>query len=158
MARRMDANWGRFLLLSLVLATAACHGSEGVPQPAARNDGRRSYKEFVASVGSFPYSASEERRDRILLGYSKLEVGATKDEVSAALGEPDYSAPVETKDLEPRLRGSLWVYYFSKRDNGDNSFDPVVEVFFGTDGRAAWIVPRNIGGLHEKGSPPRYRT
>jgi hypothetical protein len=35
-------------------------------------------------------------------------------------------------------------------------YDPCVEIFFDTNGRATWIVPSNIGGLAEKGSCSRH--
>ncbi len=149
----MRANCTPALLLCLLIATTAC-GRTDLPQVVPTRDGKRSYEEFKASVGSFPYNAPRERRERILAGYSKLDVGVTKDEVAAAIGEPDYSQlNYGPKGPNMPLIGSSWVYYLSKRGDRANNLDPVVHVFFGTDGRARWIVPSNIEGLHEKGSP-----
>ena len=43
------------------------------------------------------------------------------------------------------------------RSRGANVLDPVVHVFFDTHDRAVWIVPSNIEGLREKGSPSQSR-
>jgi hypothetical protein len=145
------------LLLCLLVPPASYGGSVGEAPRAPVSDGKPSYEEFRRSVGSFPYRAAPERQNQIRTGYQRLQVGATKPEVAAALGEPDYSQIGYSKGPTPRWLGSSWAYYLSKRSDGANSFDPVVEVFFGTDDRAVWIVPSNISGLRGKGSPSRSR-
>ena len=78
----------------------------------------------------------------------------TKEQVARVIGEPDYSAlSYGPKGPRMKWKGSSWVYYLSKRGDSANTFDPVVQVFFATDDRAAWIVPSNVEGLREKGSP-----
>ena len=146
------------ILMCLLVATVSCGERDSETQLAPVSDGERSYNDFEQAVGSFPYTASQERQNRIRSGYAQVAVGATKDEVARALGEPDFSQDLYSKDARPGWLGSSWSYYLSKRSDGVNMFDPVVQVFFGTDGRATWIVPSNIEGLHEKGSPSRSRT
>lgn len=135
------------LLLGLLITTASCGGSE--PQTVATRDGKRSYQEFRATIATFPYTASRERRGRTVEGYSRLRVGMTKEEVSVAIGEPDYSQLTASKSPGPGWTGSVWMYYLSMRSDGANTSDAVVHVFFDREDRAVWIVPSNIDGLHE---------
>ena len=145
-------------VLCLLLVTTG-YGRSDQSQPLPRHDGKRSYEEFRSAVKSFPYTASPERKERILAGYPKLEVGMTKEQVAVLIGEPDYSQlSYGPKGPNMRWKGSSWSYYLYKRGDGVNSFDPVVQVFFGTNDRAKWIVPSNIEGLREKGSPSEDRT
>lgn len=76
----------------------------------------------------------------------------TKDEVSVAIGEPDYSQLTTSKTPSPGWTGSVWMYYLSM-SNSANTRDAVVHIFFDREDRAVWIVPSNIDELHEKGSP-----
>ena len=145
------------LAACLLVATLSCGKNEREATQIPDRDGKRSYADFKQAVGSFPYTAPEERQSRIRKGYAQLAVGATKEQVASALGEPDYSQNNFSKDGKPKWLGSSWLYYLSKRSDGANSFDPVVHVFFGTDGRATWIVPSNIDGLNEMGSPSTRR-
>jgi hypothetical protein len=153
--RSMNTSSVAAFLLCLLIATASCGRHEGEIRQAPISDGKRSYEEFKQAVGSFPYTAPQWRQDRIRKGYVQVDVGATKDEIALALGDPDYSQNDYSKEAKPGWIGSSWVYYIAKKSDGANVFDPVIHVFFGTDGRATWIVPRNIEGLNEKGSPSR---
>jgi hypothetical protein len=146
------------ILVCLLVATVSCGERDSETQLAPVSDGKRSYNDFKQAVGSFPYTAPQERQNRIRSGYAQVAVGANKDEVARALGEPDFTQNDYSKEARPGWLGSSWSYYLSKRSDGGNVSDPVVHVFFGTDGRATWIVPSNIEGLHEKGSPSRSRT
>lgn len=139
-------------IVLLSLANLDCTKNDR-SQDVPENDGRRSIKEFEAGVRSYPYTASPERKARIVAGYPKLEVGMTKDRVSALIGEPDYSQlSYGPKGPHMRWQGSSWTYWLSKQDDGVNLNDPVVTVYFGTKGHAHWIVS-NVEGLREKGSP-----
>jgi hypothetical protein len=123
------------------------------PTQTPKPDGKQTYEEFAAAVMSYPYEASQARKDRIVKNYPKLAVGMSKDRVAELIGDPDYSGlGYGPKGPNEKWRGSDWTYWFRKRDNGINSFDPVVQIFFGTDDRAHWIVPSNIDGLKEKDS------
>ena len=153
MSSNMRTRCAIVAILVLLQATTAFGGGEE-SQRRPGHDGKRSYEEFRGSVKSFPYAASPERKDRILRGYPKLQIGMTKEEVAALIGEPDYSQlSFGPKGPNMQWKGSSWSYYLYKRGDGANTFDPRVEVFFGTDDRAKWIVPSNIEGLREKGSP-----
>jgi len=138
------------LLLCLAIMTASC--GESAPQVSPKRDAKRSYKEFRETIATFPYMAPRERRDRIVAGYSRLRVGMTKDEVAVTIGEPDYSQLTTSKSPSPGWTGSAWMYYLSMLSDGANTRDAVVHVFFDREDRAIWIVPSNIGELHEKGS------
>src|SRR5215470_15491797 len=77
---------------SLLTAYAKEHRCvPGGPKIYCDPDGQKSGKEFRATIKSFPYSASAERKERILKNYPSLRVGMTKKEVSALIGDPDYS-------------------------------------------------------------------
>ena len=102
--------------------------------------------------------ASPERRARVYAGYEKLEPGMSKDQVAALIGEPDYSeAGYGPKGPGERWLGSSWTYWLGKQDDGVNLYDPMVEVFFGTDGRADRITS-SIRGLREKRMPSGKRA
>ncbi len=118
----------------------------------AKPDGKKTYEEFAAAIKSYPYEASQARKDRIVKNYPRLEAGMSKDQIAGLIGDPDYSQLEYAKEPSDRAVGSSWMYYLRKRDNGVSLIDPCVQMFFGTDGWAYWIVPSNIGGLKEKGS------
>ena len=140
------------MLLIVLLVTTSCRATDAEPDAGPKH-GRNTYEEFKATIRSFPYTAPRERRDRIVRGYSELEIGMTKEQVARVIGEPDYSVlGYGPKGPDMKWKGSSWVYYLSKREDLANSHDPVVRVFFDTENRAVWIVPSNVEGLREKGS------
>jgi hypothetical protein len=126
------------------------------PTETPNPDGKKTCEEFTAAIKSYPYEASQARKDRIVKNYPKLEVGMSKDQVAGWIGDPDYSRlDYGPKGPNEKWLGSSWYFYLHKTDDGANLGDPCVEIFFGTDDRATWIVPSNIDGLKEKGSPSR---
>ena len=145
-------------LMLVLLVTTGGGAKDAQPEAVPKLDGKKTYEEFRASIQSFPYTAPRERRDRIVQGYSTLDVGMTKDNVARVIGEPDYSR-LSYGPKGPRMtwQGSSWVYYLSKRDDGANTRDAIVHVSFNTDDRAVWIKAENIEGLREKGTPSTPR-
>jgi hypothetical protein len=139
------------VVVGFSLVMAACGPGADAPEPIPKSDGQPSHEDFVRAVPTFPYVASSERQNRIRAGYVQLEIGATKEQVLTALGQPDYSQLRFTKGPKPRWLGSSWTYWFAKRSDGANTFDPVVQIFFDTNDRAEWMGPCNIDGLPEKG-------
>ena len=136
----------------LLLAVMFC-GCER--QSVSRNcphDARmETYQQWRDSV-SFPYTAPQLRKERIVKNFDRVGVGSTKDEFVAALGEPDYESEFYPKESS-RSCGYEFNYYFEKPEDVDNEIrDKKIEAFFSTTGKATWIVP-NIGGLSEKGNP-----
>jgi len=126
------------------------------PTETPKPDGKKTCEEFEAAIKSYPYEASQARKDRIVKNYPKLAIGMAKDQIAGLIGEPDCSGLIYgPKGPGEKWLGSAWTYCLRKRDNGSNAFDPCVEIFFGTDDRAGWIVPSNIDGLTEKRSPSR---
>ena len=123
------------------------------PTVTPKPDGKKTYEEFAATIKSYPYDAPQERKDRIVKNYPKLELGMSKEQVAELIGDPDYSQlGYGPKGPRPQWHGSNWTYWLRKRDNLVNLNDPCLEIFFGTDDRATWIVPSNIDGLTEKPS------
>jgi uncharacterized repeat protein (TIGR03803 family) len=112
----------------------------------------------LLTVGAFgflgyPYEASQVRKDRIVKNFPKLEIGMSKERVAELIGDPDFSRLDYTKGPKEKWLGSTWTYWLRKRDSGVNVYDPCLEISFWTNDRAQWIVPSNIEGLKEKGSP-----
>ena len=117
-------------------------------------DGKKTSEEFRATIKSYPYKAPQPRKDRIIKNYPKVAIGMSKDQIAGLIGEPDCSGLIYgPKGPGEKWKGSCWTYCLRLRENGSNAFDPFVEIFFGTDDRAGWIVPSNIDGLTEKRSP-----
>jgi hypothetical protein len=116
------------------------------------SDGQKSHNEFRATIKSFPYSASTVRKIRIVKNYPSLRVGMDKKQVSALIGDPDYSE-VDFGPKGPREHwlGSSWNYQLFMRADTINLNDPKIEIFFGTDGLLFWAVPSGISGLSEIG-------
>ena len=148
----------RFTLLSLLLFTLpGCRTRPLILRSSNGqlpvSDGQKSYGEFRATIKSFPYSASPERRDLVVNNFPELRVGMTKPQVAALIGNPDYSHQAYgPKGPGEHWQGSRWDYVLFKRAGDVNENDPNVEVFFGTDGFVKWAVPSGISGLSEVGS------
>ena len=124
--------------------------------PTPKPDGKKTDQEFEAAIKTYPYDAPQARRDRIVKNGPRLEVGMSKEQVAELIGDPDYSRLMYgPKGPGARWLGSSWMYYLHKRDSNINVYNPCVQIFFGTDDRATWIVPSNIDGLTEKGSYAR---
>jgi hypothetical protein len=63
-----------FTLLCLLTCALPVSAASDKPVP----DGQKSYKEFRATIKSFPYSAAAERKKQIVENYPTLRVGMTK--------------------------------------------------------------------------------
>lgn len=141
------------LLFAFFLVIAGCrlpHQTQTTP----KNDGKKSYEEFVATVKTFPYEAPLSRKDRIVKKFSELEIGMSKDQVTALIGEPDFSRlDYGPKGPNERWQGSSWSYYLFMRENSANNNDSCLAIHFGVDDHAVLIIPENIDGLIEKASP-----
>ena len=87
--------------------------------------------------------------------FSELKIGMTKKEVSSVIGDPDFSEYMHAKEPPGKYKGSEWTYYFYKPDPNlvNEKLDRGLFLFFGTNDKLNWIVPKNIEGLIEKGSP-----
>jgi hypothetical protein len=115
-------------------------------------DGQKSYKEFRATIKSFPYSASAERKKQIVENYPSLRVGMTKEQVAALIGDPDYSELMfGPKGPGEHWLGSSWSYALFMRGDTVNLKEPRIEIFFGTDNLVSWAVPSGLSGLPEIG-------
>ena len=127
-----------------------------VEETAWRN---KTHDNFVKQARMFPFRASEDKKQQIIANYSKLTVGMTKEEVANLLGDPDIEETVHSKLIDnPGFMGWHWRYCVYKLANfGQNlKEDQEVEIFYDTKGRISWIVPLNIKGLVEKGSPSHH--
>ena len=162
-APRLKRRWRTYSLLMAIIFVCSIpwdlwlfvRPAPTPPTQTPKPDGKKTYEEFAAAIKSYPYEASQARKDRIVKNFPKLAVGMSKDQIAGLIGDPDYSRLDYAKEPSDRAVGSSWTYWLRKRDNGVNALDPCLEIFFGTDDRAHWIVPSNIDGLKEKGSPSR---
>lgn len=111
----------------------------------------KTYQQWRDSV-SFPYTAPQLRKERIVKNYDRVGVGSKMDEFVSVLGEPDYEGELYPKESN-RSCGYEFMYFFEKPEDAVSEIrDKKIEAFFSTTGKATWIVT-NISGLSEKGSP-----
>jgi hypothetical protein len=117
-------------------------------------DGQASYKGWV-NKHSFPYKASNERKERILKNYSVLKVGFSQGQAESLVGKPDFSQASAGKGPGQGYIGSSWTYYFLKPDPNITNLkkDIGIHIFFDTSGNIKWVVPTNVDGLSEIGKP-----
>ena len=132
------------LLCAMLISTCAKH---------LKPDFLPTEKEFSEKVKSFPFKATNERKQQVLENYSKLELGMTKDQVAATIGEPDYWGV--TGPGKDNVTGSSWVYgfYCTGRFCGTTSDDDLLEVLFDLDDRVDWIAPSPRLNLEPKRKP-----
>jgi hypothetical protein len=98
----------------------------------------RTYQQWEESV-SFPYAAPQIRKERIVKNVEKIKVGSTKEEVVAALGEPDYEQEMPPKEPNRPCIGYALTYNLEKAENLANEHDKRVEAFFSPAGEATKI-------------------
>jgi hypothetical protein len=140
-------------IIILLLLFVGCSSEVTLIPPIS--DGKRTYQQFVSETKAFPYTISDIRKQIIMTNYSKLNIGMTKREVSSIIGDPDCSQYLRAKDPPGKYLGSEWTYYFYKPDPNlvNEKLDQGLFLFFGTNDKLQWIVPKNIKGLIEKGNP-----
>ena len=128
---------------------AGCFKRE--PKP----DGMPTESDFIAAKSQFPYSAPIERAARISNESPRIRVGASKRDVLALIGPPDFSK--NTFDVASGSSGSVWVYYLYKVEGPGQRFgkDKVVNVFFDLSDKVVWLHPENVPGVPEQGSPEK---
>jgi anti-sigma factor RsiW len=115
----------------------------------------RSSKEFISTIKKFPYRAPASRNEQLLRNYPTLMVGASKDQVAALLGDPDFSITLQAKEPPFTHVGTEWRYYLylSRPSTVNERPDKSISIFFDPSGFAYSIVPVNVEGLVEKGYP-----
>jgi hypothetical protein len=141
------------IIIALLLLFVGCSSEVALSPPIS--DGKRTYQQFVSETKVFPYRISEIRRQTIMTNYWKLNIGMTKKEVSSIIGDPDFSQYLRAKEPSGKYLGSEWTYYFYKPapNIANEKLDQGLSLFFGTNDKLDWIVPKNIEGLIEKGNP-----
>jgi len=134
-----------FLLLTVMVASCERHRSGGCPHDATM----RTYEQWRESA-SFPYTAPQIRKERIVKNIEKIRVGSTKEEVVAALGEPDYELEMYPKEPGRPCLGYEFMYYLTKPEDLANDIrDRRVEAFFSPAGKATNI----FSNISEKDAP-----
>ena len=133
------------------LAVCLLVSPESFAQPTA--DGMPTYEVFQKTIGQYPYHAKTERKAKIISGIAALKVCMDKKQIQSLIGAPDYSrVSYGPKGPGEKWLGTSWKYYLTKQSSLVNSNDSAVEVFFDTNNRAHWIVPRHIDGASEIGA------
>ena len=103
---------------------------------------QESIQQFNEST-SFPYLATEERRESILFYYKKLRVGMNGDEVLNVMGNPDETFIIAFVGDPPR--GWKWSYnIFKKFESAVDDTDINVTLYFDIEGKVKKILPQNI--------------
>ena len=142
------------LVYTRPLSTASANKNQcipGGPLSPCNPDGQKSYEEFHATIKSFRYSAPAERKERLLKNYASLRVGMTKNEVSALIGDPDYSEiAFGPKGPGEHWLGSDWNYVLFKEEDVTTSIG--IFISFGTDGLLRWAAPSRLPQFSEIGS------
>jgi hypothetical protein len=141
--------------LGIVVVAVALTGcrSKGVIRDCPHDVEFRTEQQWFDAT-RLPYAAPELRKERILNNVDRVGVGSTKNEVVAALGEPDYETEIRPKNPK-RSCDYKFIYYFEKPGIAVNVMhDKQIEMFFSANGKATWIVG-NINGVVEKGGPTK---
>lgn len=138
------------VVLAVMLSS---YQSEGVIRQCPHDVEFRTEQQWLDAI-RLPYTAPELRRERILKNFDHVGLGSTKNEVVAALGEPDYETEVHPKNSKRSCDYDLF-YYFEKPGIVVNVLhDKQIEIFLSANGKVTWIVS-NINGLNEKGGPTK---
>jgi outer membrane protein assembly factor BamE (lipoprotein component of BamABCDE complex) len=143
-------------LISILMISFICAGCNSSHSDVLTptSDGKEACNNFISSMKNLPYEMPNQRKSHILKNYPNLNVHMTKESVVEILGEPDCSDYLRGKEPPQKYLGSLWLYYLYKDSRLVNEKkDRGIEIFFGTDGKVRWVVPRNIEGLAEKEQP-----
>ena len=128
-----------------MVASCARRHSGGCPHDVTM----RTYQQWEGSV-SFPYTAPQIRRERIVNNIEKIGVGSTNEEVVAALGEPDYEQEMYPKEPNRPCIGYEFMYYLEKPEDLANEIhDKRIEAFFSPAGKTTKI----FSNISEKDAP-----
>ena len=137
-------------LIVLGVLLSSCH-SKNLAMECPHDVGFRTEYQWLDAV-QLPYVALEPRRARILENFDRIAVGSSKNQVVAALGEPDYEKEIRPKNSK-RSCDYAFLYYFEKPSAAVNVIHDIqIEIYFSANGKAFWIVS-NIPGLAERGGP-----
>ena len=148
------------LLLQAVLAVSVTVAlTAQTPISCPSEQGRVVYREWVKKVGldhGKTYSASPSRQKQLKDGYTKLNLGMTREEVEKILGAPDAAGPARSQAYTESRHwcGYQWNYYLNKTDANEYASDDVgLFLAFDALGKLYWASPFNIKNLKQKGSP-----
>lgn len=149
----MRKNLFQFLLVCcLILIIIGCEKEQRVGEMIIES-GKYNFQEFIERIEKFPYTANEEKTDRVKKGYDLLLIGMSKDEVLKSMGEPD------SEDFSYKLSNgkdllySTWGYYLKRVDKelANEGYDQAIFLFFNPNNELYWAKPNGIKGLEPKG-------
>jgi hypothetical protein len=142
---------GAVLMIAMVLLAGCDSG------PLPTDDGPR----YVAPAGTnapiavpghdldYEYVATTQRAQQIRTGYDRLHVGATREEVRAALGPPDTAMVMHPRDSN-RFIGFMYTYKVRTTKGMSRTYDEYVAVYFDRSHRLSETLTR-IPGLSNIG-------
>lgn len=133
-------------MTTTILAIALVAISSGAESKAAIgcNPDTPRYAEWAAAQ-RFPARLSQDAQQRLIANLGKLQLGATRDEVKARAGAPDYAADGSSA---PNAVACMWIYNFDDLSASSEPKDKkVVLLGFTADGRLAILVPNQVPGV-----------
>lgn len=139
-------------MLNVFIISLICLSFITSCQNRPKPDGQKTEEDFAVSTKSFPVTASEQRQNQLRIDYPKLELGMSKQQVVAVIGNPDYShISISPRDYS-QSTGSSWnyIFYCTGRFCGTTSEDKLIEVSFDLNDKVDWIKPSENSGLVEK--------
>jgi hypothetical protein len=113
------------------------------------------FSEFINKTKTYPYEATKNKKDRVVVGYQRLLLGMNKEEVRKLAGEPDAEWKKYDTTRVDTYRGSSWGYYIHMHAAVyvNDKYDQYVHIYFDQQEKLYWANPHNIEGLTDKGSP-----
>jgi hypothetical protein len=110
------------------------------------------------------YTATTERKQRVLDDYPKLKLQMLRKEVEKLLGKPDFAEGTPIPHLanapEPAdKRCNLGIVYIVKKNSSNmtDMQDVAVYLSFSRDGKLYWATPQNLPTLKPLGSPTEVK-
>jgi hypothetical protein len=145
----------RLSLISAIVLAAGCSQPD-VVRLESHESQKYSFTQFLNQTRDFPYTAQQEKFLRVRDGFQKLRVGTNKDQVRAALGDPDAEMlNFRISHNEKVLLYTTWAYYLKRREREryDESFDQVAVLYFKPNDELYWADPGRLAGAIAVGSP-----
>jgi hypothetical protein len=115
--------------------------------------GKYNFYEFIGSIEEFPYTAKEEKIDRVKNGFDLLLIGMSKEEVLKNMGEPDSEDFSYKLSNGKKLLYSTWGYYLKRfeKEISTEGYDEAIFLYFKPNNKLYWAKPEGIRGFESKG-------
>jgi hypothetical protein len=103
----------------------------------------------------FSVSVFASYESDLIESYKKLKLGISKEAAQEIMGTPTERRRNITK--KGKFIGYSFTYLIYRHEEGlvNLKNDKVIKLFFDVNGNLKWVVPQNIKGLEEIGTPER---